>query len=76
MTNATPARPPIPTPTPSPCTSVCRMAAQQPWCEGCFRTLDEITAWATLSDSAKQAVWALLPQRRQASSEQAGEQTS
>ncbi len=52
------------------------MAAQQPWCEGCFRTLDEITVWATLSDSAKQAVWALLPQRRQASGEQAGEQTS
>ena len=45
------------------------MAAQRPLCEGCFRTLDEITAWATLSESAKQAVWALLPQRRQATGE-------
>ncbi len=64
-----------PTSIPSPCTSVCRMATQQPWCEGCFRTLDEITAWAGLSEPAKRAVLALLPRRRQATREQTGEPT-
>jgi len=49
---------------PSPCTSVCRMDAATGWCLGCARTIDEITAWATLGDEAKRAVWALLPARQ------------
>lgn len=49
---------------PSPCTKVCRIDARTGWCEGCHRTLDEITAWSTMSDEAKSAVWALLPLRR------------
>ena len=32
-------------PVPSPCISVCRMDAVTGWCEGCFRTLDEIAGW-------------------------------
>jgi predicted Fe-S protein YdhL (DUF1289 family) len=42
---------------PSPCISVCRMNASTGWCEGCFRTLDEIRAWSQSGDAAKLLVW-------------------
>ena len=32
-------------------------------CEGCFRTLDEITQWSRLGDADKRSVWALIEQR-------------
>ncbi|WP_414654517.1 DUF1289 domain-containing protein [Ideonella sp.] len=51
---------------PSPCTSVCRMSATTGWCEGCFRTIDEIIAWSKMADDGKRRVWQLLPARRQA----------
>ena len=54
-------------PVASPCTNVCRIDPRTGWCEGCWRTLDEIAAWSTLSDEAKRAVWAQLKQRRQRS---------
>ncbi|HUG23448.1 DUF1289 domain-containing protein [Piscinibacter sp.] len=53
-----------PGPVPSPCTSVCRMNAATGWCEGCYRTIDEIAAWSRMEDPAKRAVWALLEDRR------------
>jgi predicted Fe-S protein YdhL (DUF1289 family) len=46
------------------------MNAQTGWCEGCFRTLDEIAAWSSMSDRDKRAVWKLLPARRARSSTQ------
>lgn len=49
---------------PSPCTHVCRMSPQTGWCEGCYRTLDEIVQWATADDVYKQRVWAELAQRK------------
>ena len=49
---------------PSPCVSVCRMNADTGWCDGCFRTLDEIAVWSRLDDDGKRAVLALLPARR------------
>jgi len=49
---------------PSPCISVCRMNPELQLCEGCFRTLDEIAAWAGLSPHDKRAVLARLPARR------------
>jgi uncharacterized protein len=49
---------------PSPCIDVCRMNAQTGWCEGCARTLDEIAAWAAMTDAQKMAVWHVLPARR------------
>jgi uncharacterized protein len=48
---------------PSPCNSVCRMDARTGWCEGCARTLDEIAAWAVMSDDEKRAVWNELAPR-------------
>jgi predicted Fe-S protein YdhL (DUF1289 family) len=42
---------------PSPCVSVCQMSDSTQLCVGCWRTLDEIAAWASLSLSDKRAVW-------------------
>ena len=50
---------------PSPCNSVCRMDAATGWCEGCFRTLDEIAAWSRLTDAQKREVWRQLGERAQ-----------
>ncbi|MDQ3272689.1 MAG: DUF1289 domain-containing protein [Pseudomonadota bacterium] len=48
---------------PSPCNSVCRMSTLTGWCEGCFRTREEIAAWAQCSDAGKREVWTLIEQR-------------
>ncbi len=40
------------------------MDAQSGLCVGCWRTLDEIAAWATLSGEAKRSVWRLIEQRQ------------
>ena len=50
---------------PSPCISVCRMDAVTGFCEGCFRTLDEIAAWGMMADADKRAVWRELVHRAQ-----------
>ncbi len=47
----------------SPCVSVCRMDAGSGLCEGCLRTLDEITQWGRASDSAKRTMWRTLGER-------------
>ncbi len=49
---------------PSPCVDVCAMDAAGLWCNGCLRTLDEITVWSRLDDDGKRAVWALIDARR------------
>ncbi len=54
-------------PVPSPCLSICRMDASTEFCEGCFRTLDEIAAWGMMRDEQRRAVWQLLQQRAVAS---------
>lgn len=50
--------------TPSPCIGVCRMDPASGWCEGCLRTIDEIAAWASMSEPDKRRVWKLLGPRR------------
>ncbi len=50
---------------PSPCISVCRIDPATGWCEGCYRTIDEIAHWALLDDTEKRGVWA-ESKRRQA----------
>jgi predicted Fe-S protein YdhL (DUF1289 family) len=54
---------------PSPCLSVCRMDPASEWCEGCFRTLDEIAAWSRMSDEAKRDVWRAIAARTEQASE-------
>jgi uncharacterized protein len=35
-------------------------------CKGCWRTIDEIITWSSRDDDAKQAVWLLIEQRKEA----------
>lgn len=48
---------------PSPCISVCRMNEDRSRCEGCFRTIPEIRAWAQADSAERLAIWAALAQR-------------
>lgn len=48
---------------PSPCISVCRMNADGSLCEGCYRTIPEIRAWAQADSAQRLAIWARLAQR-------------
>ncbi|WP_252374209.1 DUF1289 domain-containing protein [Hydrogenophaga sp. 2FB] len=50
---------------PSPCISICRMNAASGWCEGCYRTLDEIVAWGRASDADKLRIWQDIEARQQ-----------
>jgi uncharacterized protein len=49
---------------PSPCNSVCRMAPDTGFCEGCFRTIDEIVAWGQMKNDDKRAITELLAIRK------------
>lgn len=48
---------------PSPCISICKVDAGGQWCQGCFRTLDEIAAWSRMGDDAKRQVWTSIEER-------------
>lgn len=48
---------------PSPCISVCRISTDSGWCEGCFRTLGEISAWSRLPVEGKLMLWQTIEQR-------------
>ena len=52
---------------PSPCIDVCRMSPATGYCEGCGRTIAEITAWPGYSDVEKREVLEQLPRRKQRS---------
>ncbi len=51
---------------PSPCISVCRISARDGFCEGCFRTLGEVSGWARSSQTAKRLLWQTILQRMDA----------
>ena len=42
------------------------MDAEQRYCAGCQRTLDEIARWSQMSDAERQAVMARLAARKEA----------
>jgi predicted Fe-S protein YdhL (DUF1289 family) len=42
----------------SPCIDVCRMNPSTGFCDGCFRTIDEIAGWSSFDASTKRAVLA------------------
>lgn len=48
---------------PSPCISVCRISADSGLCEGCFRTLSEISAWARTGPAERRALWHTIGER-------------
>lgn len=51
-------------PVPSPCVNVCRMDPTSGLCGGCFRTLEEIAAWAAATNAHKRLILAAIAQRR------------
>lgn len=51
-------------PVSSPCISLCRISDETGFCEGCFRTLDEIAGWGAMSDAQRRRVWVELDARR------------
>ena len=40
----------------SPCVGVCAMDEETGFCQGCYRTLDEIKQWWDLDNTQKQVV--------------------
>lgn len=48
---------------PSPCISVCRMSDDTTYCEGCWRTLEEIAGWGQRSADDKRTVWQQIGKR-------------
>jgi predicted Fe-S protein YdhL (DUF1289 family) len=51
------------TPVRSPCINVCRIDSRSGYCEGCRRTVEEITRWPLASEAERAAVVAELPGR-------------
>lgn len=47
----------------SPCINVCRIDRRSGFCEGCKRTVDEITRWPLASETDQAAILAELPGR-------------
>ena len=50
---------------PTPCISVCRVNAVNGLCEGCFRTLGEISAWGRSTPANKRELWKTIMHRAQ-----------
>ena len=50
---------------PSPCTRICMVDDARYICRGCYRTLDEISKWASYSREEKLALLTELAQRRE-----------
>lgn len=48
---------------PSPCNRVCTIDLDTGYCIGCARTLDEISAWAMITDAERQKIVDALPAR-------------
>ncbi len=53
-------------PLPSPCIGICRVDSRTTFCEGCFRTIDEIAEWGAIDDARRRAIWIALKQRHAA----------
>ena len=49
----------------SPCSNVCRMNPASGFCEGCFRTIDEIAQWSRQDDAARLRILDAVARRRQ-----------
>lgn len=48
----------------SPCINVCKMDEVSGLCQGCFRTLEEITGWSRAPDDDKLTILAAVDRRR------------
>ncbi len=60
----------------SPCTSVCRIDPASGYCEGCFRSIPEITDWSRADDARKREILAAVARRKTAAQPAAGRQSA
>ena len=51
---------------PSPCINLCRMSPQSGYCEGCLRSIAEITEWGRADDGRKRAILHEVARRKAA----------
>lgn len=49
----------------SPCINVCTLDEALGVCRGCFRTIDEISAWSRVANDQRLRILAAAAQRRQ-----------
>jgi uncharacterized protein len=49
---------------PSPCVAVCAMTPDTALCGGCWRTIEEISAWSQMDNKTKREVWANIAARK------------
>lgn len=49
----------------SPCDNTCDIDASSGLCEGCYRTMDEITEWVMMTPERKLAVLEMAERRRE-----------
>ena len=49
----------------SPCINICHMSPDTGWCEGCQRSIDEITRWSRASNADKCRILAAVADRRE-----------
>jgi uncharacterized protein len=55
----------MPAPAPiSPCVAVCRIEPATGYCRGCWRTIQEIAGWLSMTADEKRRVLRELPARR------------
>ena len=47
----------------SPCVNICIVHPQANICIGCFRTIDEISSWSSMSESERNGIIKELPNR-------------
>jgi len=47
----------------SPCVDICVVHPKERICTGCYRTIDEITAWSKMEPEERQRIMAELPTR-------------
>jgi len=50
--------------TKSPCIGKCQLKPSSQLCEGCFRTMEEITNWSNYSDYQKLKLLKVLQERK------------
>ena len=47
----------------TPCLDICTIDEANGLCKGCYRTIDEIARWASMSSEERSAIMAILPER-------------
>ena len=49
---------------PSPCISICKLNKSTGFCDGCFRTINEISQWPSMTDVERMTLLETLRQRQ------------